>query len=164
LASRLWAVEYLRPLGMLWSIPGSLCLLVLCGELSWCPSWSIPAGHPWHGVSRPTTQETETGPQGLKPGDTYTTTSWSIPDASLYMYTGRPVHVWGCRCHLVTLSFGDRITSFYLRPRWEAFRWSIFSGGRFISCRGVCSGAGVFRECHDWRGCGGSCSREPKHH
>jgi hypothetical protein len=96
-----------RPLGMPWSIPGSPCLLVLCGELSWCPSWSIPAGHPWHGVSRPTTQETETGPQGMKPGDTYTTTSWNIPDASPHMDAGLPVHVWGCRCHLVTLTSDD---------------------------------------------------------
>jgi hypothetical protein len=63
-------------------------------------------------------------------------------DASPYVDAGLPVHVWGCRCHLVTLSFGDRITSFYLRPRWEAFRWSIFfSGGRIYLLSGVCSGA-----------------------
>jgi hypothetical protein len=87
-----------------------------------------------------------------------------------------PAHTWtrvtrfiyrGCRCHPVTVTFGDGITSFHhiypdrrVLPSGACLWREVLQS----SCLGMCSGAWVSQECHDWRGCGGSCSREPIHH
>jgi len=46
------------------------------------------------------------------PGDAveypgWTPLAWSIPDASPHMDAGYPVHVWGCRCHPVTVTYSN---------------------------------------------------------